>query len=218
MDGDLRIQKDPDLPQKRFCRPVETSFHQTLLKTYPVEGLVPKKPSSRDRHLPSCGTPSMRWDLIDRFEILKKGVCAKALKSFHGDEDFFSEHDPGDPRVPEPLMIEMIAQVGGVLFGLGIDFKKEVILAKIEAARFERAVAPPCEFVVEAKIEEEREEGAWVSGTVKLDGQTIATARILLVTIDSLTDSPGKKIVFNDRFLKHYDIYRVAKQSEGVGV
>jgi len=115
-------------------------------------------------------------------------------------------------------MIEMIAQVGGVLFGLGIDFKKEVILAKIEAARFERAVAPPCEFVVEAKIEEEREEGAWVSGTVKLDGQTIATARILLVTIDSLTDSPGKKIVFNDRFLKHYDIYRVAKQSEGVGV
>ena len=111
----------------------------------------------------------MRWDLIDRFEVLKKGSYSRAVKSFEGSEDFFAEHDPGRPRVPEPFYLEMIAQAGGVLFGLGIDFKKEVILAKIEHARFLKVVAPPCAFVVEARIEDQREEGAWISGSVRQD-------------------------------------------------
>ncbi len=73
----------------------------------------------------------MRWDLIEKFETLKKGGVAKALRNFSGQEDFFAEHFPGNPLVPEPLFVEMIAQVGGVLFGLGLDFKKEVILADL---------------------------------------------------------------------------------------
>ncbi len=159
----------------------------------------------------------MRWDLIDSFEILKKGSHARALKSFKGDEDFFAEHDPGRPRVPEPLLLEMIAQAGGVLFGLSIDFKKEVILAKIEKAFFPEALKPPCALSVEARLEEQREEGAWVSGIVFEGKKEIARARILLVTFDSLLDS-GNKVVFNDGFLKHYDIYNVAKKSEGAAV
>ena len=159
----------------------------------------------------------MRWDLIDRFEVLKKGALSRASKSFKGNEDFFADHEPGHPRVPEPLFLEMIAQTGGVLFGLGIDFKKEVILAKIENARFQAVVVPPCELVVEARIDEEREEGAWILGVVRHQSKTVAEARILLVTMEPLTSS-GKKIVFNDHFLKHYDIYNVAKQSPGAVV
>ena len=160
----------------------------------------------------------MRWDLIDRFEVLKKGVYSRAVKAFDGGEDFFTEHEPEHPRVPEPLFIEMIAQAGGVLFGLGIAFKKEVILAKIEAAHFEKTVTPPCQLIIEARIENEREEGAWVSGEVKQGSQRVATARILLVTMDSLVGLPGKIAVFNDHFLKHYEIYKIAKASEGVVV
>ena len=159
----------------------------------------------------------MRWDLIDRFEILRKGEVARAAKSFEGDEDFFDEHDPGRPRVPEPLFLEMMAQAGGVLLGFGIDFKKEVILAKIELARFERVVTPPCRFIVEARIEEEREEGAWISGSVRQDGKAVASARLLLVTMESLSGQDGEKVVFNDGLLKHYDIYNVAKKSQGLG-
>ena len=156
----------------------------------------------------------MRWDLIEKFEILKKGEYAAAVKSFTGREDFFSEHFPGHPLVPEPLFVEMIAQAGGVLFGLGLDFKKEVILAKILNASFFRAVRPPCSFWVEVRIDEEREEGAWISGFVKQGDETIAKASILLVTIDSL-EANKKKIVFNDDFLEHFDVYNVAKASEG---
>ena len=158
----------------------------------------------------------MRWDLLDRFEILRKGEFARAHKSFAGSEDFFSEHHPGSPLVPEPLLIEMIAQTGGVLYGLGIGFKKEVILAKIEAADFPRAARPPCRFVIEAEIEEQREEGAWICGTVSADGTSVASAKILLVTMDSLNGAASGKVVFNDRFLSHYDIWNVAKSSERV--
>src|SRR6185295_8092778 len=103
----------------------------------------------------------MRWDLIDKFEILKKGQYVRAFKHFSGREDFFAENFPGNPSVPEPLFIEMIAQTSGVLFGFGFDFKKEVILAKILTAEFFSAVKPPCRLEVEARINDEREEGAW---------------------------------------------------------
>jgi len=163
----------------------------------------------------------MRWDLIEKFEVLKRESgpagrpYASAVKGFAGTEDFFKEHFPGRPLVPEPLFIEMIAQTGGVLYGLGFDFKKEVILAKIEKAEFLRAVAPPCEFLIEAAIEEEREEGAWITGTVKCGREVVTEAKILLVTMDTLETTPAeKKIVFNDGFLKHYDIANVVKLSE----
>ena len=158
----------------------------------------------------------MRWDLVDHFEVLKKGVYSRAIKTFQGDEDFFAEHEPGRPRVPEPLFIEMIAQAGGVLFGLGIDFRREVILAKIEASRFEKTVAPPCRLTIEARVEEQREEGAWISGSVKQGAERVAVARILLVAMESLTGSPDKIVVFNDHFLNHYEVYKIAKQSEGI--
>lgn len=158
----------------------------------------------------------MRWDLLDKFHVLKKGQTAKAVKTFSGKEDFFAEHFPGRPLVPEPLFIEMIAQAGGVLLGLGIDFKKEVILAKIAKANFLKAVAPPCSLEVEAKIDEAREEGAWISGTVRHHNTLIAEATLLLVTMDSLVEGLNGKIVFNDSFLKHYDVYEVAKMSLGL--
>ena len=159
----------------------------------------------------------MRWDLVDGFEVLKKGVYSRAVKAFDGSEDFFAEHEPGRPRVPEPLFIEMMAQAGGVLLGLGVDFKKEVILAKIEGARFERTAVPPCKFVIEARIEEEREEGAWISAEVKQGEERIANARILLVAMERLAEA-GKSVVFNDHFLKHYRVREIAKKSEEVAV
>ena len=108
----------------------------------------------------------------------------------------------------------MIAQTGGVLLGVGIRFEKEVILAKIREAKFPRQVRPPCQFLVEATIEEEREEGAWIAGTVKLDGQVVAEAKILLITIEALDQGRKRQVVFNENFLKHYRILEIVKMSE----
>lgn len=112
----------------------------------------------------------------------------------------------------------MIAQAGGVLFGLGLDFKKEVILAKISKAAFKAPVSPPCEFIIEAEIREEREEGALIFGTVKQEGREVASAEIILMTVSSGQLAPSKSIVFNEKFMKHYDILNVAAFTEARAV
>lgn len=155
----------------------------------------------------------MRWKLLDKIEFLSKGRYARALKSFSGAEDFFAEHTPGEPVVPETLLIEMVAQAGGVLYGLGIDFKKEVILAKIGNAIFPSQIAPPCQFAIEATIADEREEGAWIRGTVHTADKTAAEVELLLVTMESLVEGQKGPIVFSESFLKHYEVYEVAKRS-----
>jgi 3-hydroxymyristoyl/3-hydroxydecanoyl-(acyl carrier protein) dehydratase len=155
----------------------------------------------------------MRWHLLKKFEYLKPGRPARATQSFTGGEDFFAERFPGRPSVPEPLFVEMIAQTGGVLYGLSLGFSKEVVLAKIDSARFVREVNPPCDLTVEAAIEEEREEAAWITGIVRQNGEIVAEAKILLVAVDSL-EGPAGKVVFNEGFLKGYDIFNVVKMSE----
>lgn len=157
----------------------------------------------------------MRWDLIDRFELLQRGRKSRACKSFSGNEDFFSEHFPASPRVPEPLLIEMVAQAGGVLYGMGLDFAKEVILAKVDHARFFVPIEPPCELTVETHIAEEREEGAWIEGEVLWKNKTVAEVRLFLIAIEGL-EGGLQKVVFNDKLLAHYDVFAVANRSEGV--
>lgn len=158
----------------------------------------------------------MRWDLVTRFEVLKKGEYSRAFKAYSGEEDFFKEHFPGKPRVPGPFFIEMIAQAGGVLFGLSLDFKKEIILAKIEDAEFFLEAVPPCELVIEARIEDAREDGAWIWGTVTQNGKIAAQAKILLAVVDELAQ--GKtSIVFNQAFMKKYNILEIARKSENSG-
>lgn len=156
----------------------------------------------------------MRWDLLDKFERLHKGHRAVAVKTFTGREDFLSEHYPGRPVLPEPLLIEMVAQAGGVLFGLSLDFKKEVILAKIDEATFAKELVPPCAFKVEAVIADLREDACRIEGTVWLEDERVASVGLMLVSMDSLTGAPGSQVVFSEKFLKHYDVYAVAKQSE----
>ena len=155
----------------------------------------------------------MRWELLDNFEFLKKHSRACARKAYSGKEDFFSEHHPGRPLVPEPLFVEMIAQTGGVLYGLGLDFKKEVILAKIIHAKFGAPVTPPCEFTIEAQMHEEREEGALIRGVVKCGRTEVASAEILLVAVQAGTLANRGKIVFNDHFMAHYKIQEVVERS-----
>jgi 3-hydroxyacyl-[acyl-carrier-protein] dehydratase len=155
----------------------------------------------------------MRWQLIDEFLILQKGSHSKARKSFFGSEDFFRDHFPGKPVVPQTLLTEMIAQTAGVLYGLDIDFKKEVILVKIVEAHFPKEAIPPCELLIDGKIEEESENGAWISGIVHSGPDTVAEARMLLATMDTLEEKQDRKIVFNDRFLSYFRIREVAERS-----
>src|SRR5256714_993064 len=80
----------------------------------------------------------MRWIWIDRFLEFQSGKSARAVKNLSLAEDYFADHFPGYPIMPAALILEGLAQTGGILVGEANDFREKVVLAKIPKARFYR--------------------------------------------------------------------------------
>src|SRR3982750_104052 len=106
----------------------------------------------------------MRWIWFDRFLDLQSGKSARAMKNLSLAEDYFADHFPGYPVMPGALILEGLAQTGGILVGEANDFREKVVLAKIIRARFTRDVLAGEELVYEADLLHLRPEGASVVG------------------------------------------------------
>src|SRR5437763_10786281 len=107
----------------------------------------------------------MRWIWIDRFVRFESGKSATAVKNLSLAEDMFGEHFPGYPVMPAPLILEGLAQTGGILVGEANDFQEKVVLAKILSARFRREAAAGETLVYDVEILNLRPEGASIKGT-----------------------------------------------------
>src|SRR5256885_16915145 len=79
----------------------------------------------------------MRWLWIDRFLEFRRGQSARAVKNLSLAEDVFAEHFPGYPGMPAALILEGLAQTGGILVGEANGFQEKVGLAKILSAHFQ---------------------------------------------------------------------------------
>jgi len=108
----------------------------------------------------------MRWLWLDRFLEFESGKRARALKNLSLSEDLFRDHFPGYPVMPAALMIEGLAQTGGILVGEANDFQEKVVLAKIVWARFPREAVAGQVLVYDVDILVLRAEGASVHGRV----------------------------------------------------
>ena len=108
----------------------------------------------------------MRWISIDRFLEFHSGKSARALRNLSLAEDLFAEHFPGYPVMPAALMLEGLAQTGGILVGEANDYKEKVILAKILWARFQREVLAGEQIIYEVELLNLRPEGASIQGRV----------------------------------------------------
>jgi beta-hydroxyacyl-ACP dehydratase FabZ len=82
--------------------------------------------------------------LVDRVKELEPGRRIVAIKNVTINEPFFQGHFPGRPIMPGVLILEAMAQAGGVLvFKSGESSGKPVVyLTGIEEARFRRPVVP----------------------------------------------------------------------------
>src|SRR5687768_7240857 len=114
----------------------------------------------------------MRWIWIDRILELEKGKRAVAIKNVSLAEEVLHDHFPkrGDrpamPVLPNPLVIEGMAQTAGILVGHAYDFAEKVILAKIGKAVFTDAAWPGYTLRYTATIERLDPSGASTTGTV----------------------------------------------------
>src|SRR3954451_8647487 len=108
----------------------------------------------------------MRWLWIDRFLEFHRGKSARAVKNLSLAEDYFADHFPGYPVMPACLILEGLAQTGGILVGDANDFQEKVVLAKILTARFEREALAGEQLVYDVELIHLRPEGASVHGRV----------------------------------------------------
>src|SRR6516162_7742570 len=130
----------------------------------------------------------MRWIWIDRFLDFQRGKSARALKNLSLAEDHFADHFPGYPVMPGCLILEGLAQTGGILVGEVNDFREKVVLAKIPHARFHGEALAGQQLIYEVEVLHLRPEGAAVQGRVLLaaagDPPVLAEAEIFFAHLD----------------------------------
>lgn len=111
----------------------------------------------------------MRWIWIDRFLAFESGKSARAVKNLSLAEDYFADHFPGYPVMPGSLMLEGLAQTGGILVGEVNDFREKVVLAKILEARFQRDVLAGETLIYDVELLHLRPEGAAIQGRILVE-------------------------------------------------
>jgi len=92
--------------------------------------------------------------MVDRVLELEKGKRIKALKNVTFNEPHFMGHFPQEPMMPGVLMLEALAQTGGILIRLSSDVEGdiEVFFVGIDNARFRRPVRPGDQLILEGEI------------------------------------------------------------------
>lgn len=142
----------------------------------------------------------MRWIWIDRFEEFHSGVSATAIKMVSRAEDHLYEQYPAYPVMPHSLILEGLAQTGGILLGESRGFSEKVVLAKITRANFLDHAVPGDELRYEAKLVDVRDEGGLAECRVLKNGQLMAEAEIFFAHVDSSRasemDLPTENFVF----------------------
>lgn len=157
----------------------------------------------------------MRWIWIDRFLEFRRGQSARAVKNLSLAEDYFADHFPGYPIMPAPLMLEGLAQTGGILVGEVNDFREKVILAKIPSAHFRREVLAGEQLIYEVEIVHMRPEGASVRGRVLIGEETVAEAEIFFAHLDQARSQQlfgDHNFVFTGELKNMLDLARVTAE------
>lgn len=123
--------------------------------------------------------------LVDRVVELDPGKRIVAWKNVTGNEPFFQGHFPGHPVMPGVLVLEALAQAGGLLTQLSREAAGKPIqetmsyLVKIDAAKFSRMIVPGDRIELEVSLKRVIRNMAMYVGTARVDGETAASAEIL---------------------------------------
>ncbi|KIQ96684.1 MULTISPECIES: 3-hydroxyacyl-ACP dehydratase FabZ [Lysobacter] len=124
--------------------------------------------------------------LVDRVTELDPNKRILAYKNVTNNEPFFNGHFPGQPVMPGVLVIEALAQAGGLLtqLSLGGTFENKLFyLVKIDGARFSRMVVPGDRLDLEVILKRTIRNMALYQGIARVDGEQAACADILCAEV-----------------------------------
>lgn len=127
--------------------------------------------------------PFLMVDAIVEMERLKRIV---GIKNVTINEDFFAGHFPGKPIMPGVLIIESMAQTGGLLLLLEIPDREKKLLyfVAIDGARFRRPVVPGDQLRVEVVVEAFRGDFCKLAGRASVGNELAAEATLMCKMVD----------------------------------
>jgi 3-hydroxyacyl-[acyl-carrier-protein] dehydratase len=125
----------------------------------------------------------MRYLLIDRITELSPPELARAVKCVSLSDDFFVDHFPGFPVMPGALILESLAQLGGVLIEAMMResgrHDLHALLTIVERAKFRHMVRPGDRMELEARGVAATEDGGKVKVTAHVDDRRACEATLV---------------------------------------
>lgn len=127
--------------------------------------------------------PFLFVDAIVEMERLKRVV---GIKNVTINESHFQGHFPGKPIMPGVLIIEAMAQTGGLLLLQEVPDRENKLLyfVAVDGARFRRPVVPGDQLKLEIKVVSWRGDFCKLDGRATVDGQLAAEATLMCKMVD----------------------------------
>jgi 3-hydroxyacyl-[acyl-carrier-protein] dehydratase len=119
--------------------------------------------------------------LVDRIVALEKGKAITGIKNVTMNEPFFQGHFPGEPVMPGVLILEAMAQVGGILACLSDPemIGRLVYFAGVDKARFRRVVRPGDQLVMKLELLKQKGKISKMAGKAYVDDQLTTEAELM---------------------------------------
>lgn len=120
--------------------------------------------------------------LVDRILSGEKNKTMVGLKNVSMNEPYFQGHFPSDPIMPGVLILEGMAQVGGILAFYSLPEmigNKLIYFAGIDKVRFRRPVVPGDQLLFEMTVTKHKGKIWKMEGRAKVDGEIVAEAEFM---------------------------------------
>ena len=133
--------------------------------------------------------------LIDRVVELERMKRIVALKNVTINEPFFQGHFPEKPIMPGVLIVEAIAQAGGLLLLTEVPNRDEMLMVftGIERARFRRPVIPGDQLRIEVEVKAWRVRAVRMEGTAYVGDKRVAEATVTCQLVDRSRARSGEQ-------------------------
>ena len=130
--------------------------------------------------------------LVDRILEIEPGKRAVGLKNVTINEDFFNGHFPGQAMMPGVLILEAMAQVGGVLILTLPDHQlKLAVIGGLENVKFRKPVVPGDALITEVEVLTVRKSFGKVKMTGRVNDEVVASCEMIFGLVPRRKNGEG---------------------------